>query len=343
MQPDLEQLAQAVQHTAEQTDFSGVVSIKVNGDIVFEQAYGLADRSHRIPNTLRTRFGLASGAKFLTALGIGRLIDAGRLSLDTRLATCVDIDFPNISQDVTIGQLLTHTAGVYDYLDEELVTDIDQFVLPIPCYQLHHLNDYIPLLRQGPMKFPPGARFSYSNSGYILLGLVIEALSGLAYADFIQREILDRCGMSDSGYFPMNQLPEQTATGYIDDREGWRTNIYHLPIVGASDGGGYSTVGDVYKLWDAFFADLIISRELKHTFLTRVVNTSSRGPYNFYGHGIWMYREPDAVPEYYIVGYDAGVSFVSKWTHGSARMVTVISNTTHGATPVRRAIDPFLW
>ena len=338
-----QQLAHAVQRVVDQTDFSGVVSIKIDGTIVFERPYGLADRSHRTPNTLETRFGLASGTKFLTALGIGRLIDAGRVSLSTRLAACVDIDLPNLSQEVTIGQLTTHTSGVYDYLDEEVVTDVDQFVLPIPCYQLRRLNDYVPLLRQGPMKCPPGERFSYSNSGYILLGLVIEAISGLAYADFIQREILDRCGMSDSGYFPMNHLPERTATGYIDDREGWRSNIFHLPIVGGSDGGVYSTVGDIHKLWDAFFADRIISRELRQTFLTPVVNAASKGPYDFYGHGIWMYHEPDAIPEHYIVGGDAGVSFMSKWTHAGKRMVTVISNTTHGAWPVRRAIDPFVW
>jgi len=344
MQPNhLEQLTQAVQHAVAQTDFSGVLSIKVDGAIVFEQAYGFADRSHRVRNTLKTRFGLASGAKFLTALGIGRLIDAGRVSLSTHLAKCVNIDLPYLSQAVTLGQLLTHTSGVYDYLDEEVVSDIDQLVLPVPCYQLRRLTDYLPLLRQGPMKFPPGERFSYSNSGYILLGLVIEALSGQAYADFIQREILDRCGMSDSGYFPMDQLPERTATGYIDNREGWRSNIYHLPIVGGSDGGGYATVGDIHKLWEAFFADRIISRELRHTFLAPAVSAASQGAYDFYGHGIWMHHEPDSIPAYYIVGNDPGVSFISKWTHAGERMVTGISNTTHGAWPVRRAIEPFLW
>jgi len=343
MQPNLEQLNQAVQQIVTQTGFSGVIAIKANGVLIFAQAYGLADRSHRIPNTLETRFGIASGTKFLTALGIGRLIDAGRMSLSTRLATCVDIDLPNVSREVTIGHLTTHTAGVYDFLDEEVVSDFDQSVLPIPCYQLRRLSDYLPLLRQGPMKFPLGQRFSYSNSGYILLGLVIEALSGQPYADFIQRDILDRCGMRDAGYFAMDRLPERTATGYIDDGPEWRSNIYHLPVVGASDGGAYATVGDIHKLWEAFFADRIISRELRHTFLTPAVHAASQGPHAFYGHGIWMHREPHAIPEYYIVGLDAGVSFVSKWTHNGERMVTVMSNTTHGALPVRRAIDPFLW
>jgi hypothetical protein len=149
--------------------------------------------------------------------------------------------------------------------------------------------------------------------------------------------------MSDSGYFSMDQLPERTATGYIDQREGWRSNIYHLPIVGGSDGGGYATVGDIHKLWEAFVADRIISRELRHTFLAPAVSAASQGAYDFYGHGIWVHHEPDSIPAYYLVGNDPGVSFISKWTHDGERMVTVISNTTHGAWPVRRAIEPFLW
>jgi CubicO group peptidase (beta-lactamase class C family) len=343
MQPNFEQLSHTIQQAVEQTEFSGVVAIKINGTILFEQAYGLADRSHRLPNTIETRFNLASGTKFLTALGVGRLIDSGQISLSTPLTTCLDIRFPNISQKVTIGHLTTHTSGVYDYLDEDVISDSDQFVLPIPCYHLRRLSDYIPLLQQGPMKFPPGEQFSYSNSGYILLGLVIEAISGQAYADFMQGEILDRCGMSDSGYFAMDQLPERTATGYIDDGEGWRSNIYHLPVIGMADGGVYSTIGDIHKLWDAFFADRLMSRALRHIFLSPAVHAASQGPYTFYGHGIWLHLEPDSIPAYYIMGVDAGVSFMSKWSHAGERMVTVISNTSHGAIPVRRAIDRLLW
>ena len=343
MPPDLKQLGQTIHDMAQQTKFSGVAAIQIEGEVVLAHAYGLADRSHGVANTLETRFGLASGTKFLTALGIGRLIDAGQVALSTPVAACLDIELPNLARGVTIGHLTTHTSGVYDYLDEEVVSDVDDFVLPIPGYQLRHLRDYVPLLRQGPAKFLPGERFSYSNSGYILLGLVIEALSGESYADFIQREILERCGMCESGFFAMDRLPERVATGYLDGDAGWRSNIYHLPVVGASDGGAYATVGDIHKLWQAFFADRILSRDLREVFLTSAAPAATQGPHAFYGHGIWMHREPGAVPEYYIVGLDAGVSFVSKWTHDGARMVTVMSNTTHGALPMRRVIDPFLW
>ena len=166
----MSQLNQVIEQTVNETRFSGVVFVKLNGNAAFENAYGYADRSNKIPNTVDTRFGIASGTKFLTALGIGKLIDRGELSLTSRLCDCVNIDFPHISEDVTIHHLLTHTSGVYDYYDEELIEDVDNFQLDIPCFELKSLKDYIPLFRDGRMKFNPGERFSYSNGGFILLG-----------------------------------------------------------------------------------------------------------------------------------------------------------------------------
>ena len=154
----MSRLNQVIEGTVRETRFSGVISVKLNGSIEFENAYGYADRSNKIPNTIDTRFGIASGTKFLTALGIGKLIDRGELSLTSRLCDCVNIDFPNISEDVTIHHLLTHTSGVYDYYDEELIEDVDNFQLDIPCFELKGLKDYIPLFRDGEMKFNPGGK-----------------------------------------------------------------------------------------------------------------------------------------------------------------------------------------
>ena len=175
----MNQLNQVIEGAVNDTRFSGVVFVKIEGNVVFENAYGYADRSNKILNTVDTRFGIASGTKFLTALGIGKLIDSGELALTSRLCDCVNIDFPQISKDVTIDHLLTHTSGVYDYYDEELVEDIDNFQLNIPCFELKGPKDYIPLFRDGEMKFNPGERFSYSNGGFILLGIVIEEISAL--------------------------------------------------------------------------------------------------------------------------------------------------------------------
>ena len=151
----MSRLNQVIEGVVNETRFSGVIFVKIDGNVEFENAYGYADRSNKIPNTVHTRFGIASGTKFLTALGIGKLIDRGQLALTSRLCDCVDIDFPHISEDVTIDHLLTHTSGVYDYYDEEFVEDVDNFQLAIPCFELKGLKDYIPLFRDGKNEVSP--------------------------------------------------------------------------------------------------------------------------------------------------------------------------------------------
>lgn len=323
-----------IEQTVNETRFSGVVFVKIDGNVVFESAYGYADRSNKIPNTIDTRFGIASGTKFLTALGIGKLIDRGDLALTSRLCDCVNIDFPHISEDVTVDHLLTHTSGVYDYYDEELVEDIDNFQLEIPCFDLKGPKDYIPLFRDGKMKFSPGERFSYSNGGFILLGIVIEEISGVPYIDFIQNNILELCDMSDSGFFAMDRLPERTAFGYIDEEDGWRTNIFTLPIVGSSDAGLFTTVGDMDKLWGTFFEGKILSKELTQLFLNKAVKDKDS---RFYGRGIWIDHEEGKAPVHSLMGWDAGVSFKSTCPSKDS-VITVISNTSDGAWAVNREI-----
>ncbi len=108
------------------------------------------------------------------------------------------------------------------------------------------------------MQFAPGERLSHSNGGYILLRVVIEAVTGMTYQGVVEQTIFKPIGMHQSGYFAMNKLPEKTALGYIEEPDGWRTNIYNLPVVGASDGGAFTTVQDLATLWQAFWSYAIV-------------------------------------------------------------------------------------
>ncbi len=322
--------------------FSGVISVRQGDATLYERAVGYADRSNRVPNTLATRFGIASGTKFLTALAVGRLIAAGRLSYWARLNDCVELNFPRYSPEITIRHLLTHTSGIPDYYDEEKVTDFDNFVLNVPCYELRGPRDYLPVFPDDEMKFEPGARFSYCNGGYILLGVVIEEMSGIPYREFVAREVFQAAGMGRSGFFAFDRLPDETALGYIEEAGGWRTNIYNLPIVGASDGGAYTTVGDLAKLWQAFWAFTILPKELVGAYAEPYVQAGRAGEHKYYGHGLWI-REGEAAlggrgREVYMEGIDAGVSFMSGVNRDTRLQVTVISNTTEGAWPALRDI-----
>jgi CubicO group peptidase (beta-lactamase class C family) len=332
-------LTKALDASIEERGFSGVVSIRRQDTVLYERAAGYADRSNKIANTLETRFGIASGTKFFTALAIGKLIEAQKLALSTRLKDCIALNFPRYSQDITIQHLLTHTSGVPDYYDEEKITDFDNFTVSTPWYALKGPRDYLAVFPDEAMKFAPGERFAYSNGGYILLGVVIEELTGLKYQDFVEQAIFKPIGMDRSGYFAMNRLPAQTALGYVEEAQGWRTNIYNLPIVGASDGGAFTTVQDIATLWKAFWGYKILPKALVEIYAQPFVKAEAGRKQLYYGHGLWICEDEGRNREEYITGCDAGVSFKSIVNRDKGLQVTVLSNTTDGAWPVLRDIE----
>ena len=333
------ELEKILDTSIEKHAFSGVISIRRRDTLLYERAAGYADRSNRIENTSDTRFGIASGTKFFTALAIGKLIDARKLSFSTRLKDCVALDFLRYSPEITIRHLLTHTSGIPDYFDEEKITDFDNFTVSIPWYELRGPRDYLAVFPDEGIKLTPGERFSYSNGGYILLGVVVEELTGLKYQDYVEQEIFEAIGMNQSGYFALNKLPEKTASGYVEEGDGWRTNVFNLPIVGASDGGAFTTVQDIATLWSAFWECDILPKELVDIYVQPYVKAETEGEHTYYGHGLWIREDEDRSREEYITGCDAGVSFNSSVNRDNDLQVTVISNTTDGAWPVLRDID----
>ena len=339
---DITKLATILDDTASNTDFSGAIHIRQGERNIYQKAFGYADRSNKIPNSLDTRFGIASGTKFFTALAVGKLIEAGKLDFSDKVADLIPWDFQQYSRGITVRQLLTHTSGIPDYYDEEMVDDFDNFTVEVPWNELKGPRDYLAVFPDEAMKFSPGERFSYSNSGYILLGILIEEISSMPYREFIEKEIFAPIGMKRSGYFAMNRLPEGTAFGYVEDAEGWRTNIYNLPIIGASDGGAYTTIHDLERLWDAFWSYDILSKEMVEIYTAPFVEVKGEGANKFYGHGIWVRKGDTINTEEYIEGSDAGVSFYSGVIRGESLLITVISNTSSGAWPILRAIDGIL-
>jgi CubicO group peptidase (beta-lactamase class C family) len=338
MRDDLDRL---VATTAAAHGFSGAVQVTLDRTTALAAAFGEADRSAGIRNTVDTRFGIASGTKFPTALVAGALIDDGLLALDDRLVDVVSVPLPGVSTGVTIDHLLTHTSGVYDYLDEEVIDDPDHFELSIAPFKLLGPRDYLPMLVAGPAKFEPGARFSYSNGGFVLLGLALEEVAGCSFHTLIEERVLRPCGMMDSGFFRFDRLPPRVANGYVEtDNEGWRTNIYSLPIIGGPDGGMFTTVGDIDRLWRGFFAGAVISRELVSMFMKKAAIQAERA-HSFYGHGLWIHDDGAGPPLHYIVGGDAGVSFRSS-AHSDGTFATVVSNTSKGAWPMIKAIDDWI-
>jgi hypothetical protein len=148
--------------------------------------------------------------------------------------------------------------------------------------------------------------------------------------------------MDKSGYFPFNKLPENTATGYVEEKQGWRTNIYNLPIIGASDGGAFTTIQDIAILWDAFWGYKILPKELVEVYARPHIEAKTESERTYYGYGLWIREDEGGDHEEYFIGCDAGVSFKSSVGRAKELQVTVISNTTDGAWPVLRDITTAL-
>ena len=332
----MQDLTRLVERTAEETSFTGAISIVDHGQVEYAGAFGERDRSNHLPNTVDTRFGIASGTKLITALGIGALIDQDKLTVGTEVGE-IRADFHTfIDPSATILQLLTHTSGAYDYYDEEEVEDFDDFFVDIPWYRLTTPTDYLPLFEGRTMKSAAGERFSYSNGGYILLGVLIETITGQRYRDFIQQYVLDPAHMDDSGFFAFNDLPENVAVGYVAD--GSQSNIYNLPMRGASDGGLFATLDDITRLWTSLFRSEIVSVSFAQEMLKPHVTFDDTARESGYGYGLYWSSTERGNRMFYIVGSDAGVGFDSAHFPEQEMTVTILSNTTDGEEQMRGSL-----
>jgi len=244
--------------------FAGAVLIAHNGKPIFAQAYGFADRERKVPNTIETRFRIGSMNKMFTATAIVQLAQQGKLDLDDPVGKYLT-DYPNqdIATKVTIRHLLTHKGGTGDIFGPEF----DAHRL-----ELRTLQDYVQLYgNRGPV-FEPGSRFEYSNYGFILLGLIVEKVSGQSYYDYVREHVYLPAGMTSTGSEPEDHdIPDlsigYTATGAAN---GLRPNTGMLPYRGTSAGGGYSTVEDLLsfanavqqnKLLNATFTELLLGTD----------------------------------------------------------------------------------
>ncbi|HMD10904.1 MAG TPA: serine hydrolase domain-containing protein, partial [Marmoricola sp.] len=165
----MQSLRDALDEAAERTGFSGVVRLDRSGETELATAYGYADRAHQIRNTVETLFATASATKGLTALAVMNLVERGALELGTTARSLLGKDLPLIADDVTIEHLLAHRSGIGDYLDEDAVDDVRDYVLTVPVHELATTEQYLPALDGHDTVFPTGERFAYNNAGYVVL------------------------------------------------------------------------------------------------------------------------------------------------------------------------------
>ncbi|SFS17696.1 CubicO group peptidase, beta-lactamase class C family [Microbacterium sp. cf046] len=318
----------ALDAAAAKESFTGVVTVDVGDERRFVRTDGFAHRALRVPHAPSTRIAIASGGKTFTALAVLRLVEQGILALDTRARSILGTDLPLIDDTVTIEQLLTHTSGIGDYIDEEADWDAADYVLPVAVHLLGETEAFVPVVDGYPQAFAPGSRFTYCNGGFIVLAIIAERASGREYHDLVEEEVCARAGLEKTSFLRSDELPADAALGYLFD-EGDRTNVLHLPVRGNGDGGIYSTADDLHTFWRALTAGRIINPDT----LAQMTEPRHDVPEERkrYGMGLWLGRTG---PQLIMEGYDAGVSFRSTHNPQTGTTVSVLGNSSEGAWPV---------
>lgn len=222
--------------------FSGTVLIAKDDKPVFQKAYGFADKEKKVPNNLETKFNLGSINKIFTRVAIGQLVSAGKISFDDELGKFLP-DYPNkdAREKVTIRHLVTMKGGIGDFFGEEFNAT--------PKNQFRNNSDFIPLFADKPLAFEPGTRDQYSNGGYVLLGAIIEKVTGESYYDYVRENIFKVAGMTNTESFETDKVPTNTANGYTrrTPKGELLNNIETRPFRGSAAGGGYSNAEDLLK------------------------------------------------------------------------------------------------
>ncbi len=316
---------------ATENHFTGAIRVETGDERLFEGAFGMADRAHGIPNTPQTRFGMASGSKTFTALAVLSLVAEGTMALDDPVRRWLGDDLPQIDDAVTLRQLLTHTSGVGEYLDDD--AEGDEYLLPGSMHAYTSPEDFVGLL-DVPMLAAPGSRFEYSNGGFVILGMVAQRASGVRYQELVRERVLRPAGLEHTDFLRSDELPGSAALGYLYP-DSPRTNIFHLPIEGSADGGAYTTVGDARRFWLALAAGVIVPTELVEQMTTPGSPHDQEWPY---GLGLWL---PTPGGVWAMVGADAGVEMKSEHVPALDLTWTVIANETEKAWPLMRHLR--LW
>ncbi|MCL2820962.1 MAG: beta-lactamase family protein [Oscillospiraceae bacterium] len=316
-------------------EFSGVFSVGDGNGVVFEKSQGFRNRSENLLNNRDTAFGIASGTKLFTGLAACKLIDEGKLSLKSRIYDILPYDLGQIDKNVSVYHLLTHTSGVGDYIDEESEDCEEQLQALYDKYPVQlweQLEYYLQMITPLPPKFKPGERYSYSNSGFILLGLIIEAAGGISYRQFVNEAIILPCGLKHTGFYRADSLPGNVALGYMGSSDGLKTNVFNLPVLGGSDGGLYTCADDLDKLWRAVFQGKIFSENMLTEFTKK---QSEINETESYGLGVYRHETKNNL-SFYAVGGDAGVDFFTAYSPQQQIVFSALGNTNVNTYPLMK-------
>ena len=320
-----EQLDAYVKRLAARDVFSGTVMVAKSGKPIYQAAFGEANKDFGVKNTIDTKFNLGSMNKMFTSVAIMQLVDAGKVSLDDTLGKFLPAGSmgADVLSKVRIKHLLTHTSGLGSYFSDEWDGQSRA--------RYRSVDDWMGLVKSEKLQFEPGTRWSYSNTGMLVLGKVIEAASGKDYFDYIRERITGPAGMTNTDAYELDRVNKNLAVGYEAERTPrgveYRNNIFMHVIRGGPAGGGYSTVADLTRFAEALKNGKLVSKESVRLLTTPKPDLNSPQ----YGFGFVI----DAGGR--IVGHSGGFPGINSQLDiyvGEDYTVAVMSNYGGGAQPV---------
>lgn len=313
-------------------NFRGTISIKKEAKVLYSESYGYADLANERLNQRLTKYATASAGKVFVAVGILQLIESQQLGFDDTIGELINLDWQQIDPTITVRELLTHTSGIPDYFDESVMNDYDELWKDYPNYKIRSSDDLVPLFIHKPMMYPRGAKFQYNNTGFVVLGLIIEALTHQPFDVYLKQHVFNVAHMSSTGYYELDCLPANCANHYLynEANERYVTNIYSVDVKGTGAGGAFTTADDIEAFWEALLSYELLSKEMTDAMLQ--IQASNEG--EFYGYGIWL--KDGKLP--YFCGSDPGVSFISSYDVSSKTIVTLFSNFSDNVWSIHREI-----
>jgi CubicO group peptidase (beta-lactamase class C family) len=285
-----------VRRLADADRFSGVVLVARGSQIIGVNGYGEAAREFGVKNTPGTRMILGSVPKMFTAVSILQLVEQGTISLEDPLAKYLPgVIAAPADTAIRIKHLLTHTSGLGDFLFRPQMAAANRA-------QYRLVADYLPLLKNDAPAFPPGTKWAYSNTGFLLLGAILEKVEGVPYDSVIARRVFQRAGMTETENLDLDLVPKGIAYTYTREytptgQQRWRGDRYRQPVRGTPAGGGYSTAGDMARFVDALRGNKLLSAEMTARMLSPKPELSATN----YGFGIQIFD-----PTANLVGHTGG-------------------------------------
>ena len=305
-------------------DFSGNVLVAQKGKIIYERTFGLADKELNVKNNIEGKFQIGSLTKQFTACAILQLAEAGKLKLNDTIGTYFP-GFPK-GDSVTIHMLLSHTSGIRNY------TDIPEFwrIAATPVEK----DSMIALIRRQPFDFSPGSNWNYSNSGYFLLGCIIERASGQSYSDYVLNKVIKKAGLENTFVNRWDSILTNRVKGYMKDESRWHNAMYISMEGPYSAGAIISTVEDLYKWNTALFENKVIAPAS----LTKMTT-----PYlQHYGYGLGI----DTFQHHLSIGHTGGipgfVSYLVRFPKDSI-VIVVLSNNSNNSPGIGNGLAAILF